>query len=105
MRDDLEEVRRALGEAVARTHLERPGDVAAARLDACVEPRGPYWNAFTTNYYPLICRAAMQGTESLQVQDGFRLRPRICVPRTSCFTSTLGETAASSSFAERCIRT
>ena len=69
---DLNAVKAGLVEAIAETHLERPGDVEDVRKDRCVAFLEPYHNVFTTNYDLLLYWVAMHGHAKLQEQDGFR---------------------------------
>lgn len=75
LREDFEAVRKALVEAVAKTHLEDPSRVHDARKDRCANFLERYYNVFTTNYDLLLYWVEMRALERLQGRDGFLSDP------------------------------
>ena len=74
LREDLQEVKDALINAIAQTHLCTPDSVSQDKRDACVAFLRPYQLIFTTNYDLLLYWSSMQCLvgEKPQFQDGFR---------------------------------
>lgn len=75
MREDLEQVKKSLVDAIAHTHLQRPNEVGDDRLSRCVQFLDPYQNVFTVCYDLLLYWVAMHGLDKLKAQDGFRDDP------------------------------
>jgi hypothetical protein len=71
MAQDLESVKVALVEALAKTHLQIPGEVGEDRLKRCREFMKPYHNIFTVNYDLLLYWVTMSEQE-MSRRDGFR---------------------------------
>jgi hypothetical protein len=71
MSKDLESVKKALVEAIAKTHLPIPNDIGESRIKRCIDFIKPYHNIFTLNYDLLLYWVAMSESELLR-RDGFR---------------------------------
>ena len=72
MSGDLTSVKRALLNAVAKTHLPHPASISDTRMNKCVEFFSPYQAIFTTNYDLLLYWVSNHALDSLKQQDGFR---------------------------------
>ncbi len=69
---DLASVKRALLNAVAKTHLPYPASISDERKNKCAEFFAPYHTIFTTNYDLLLYWVSNHALETLKQQDGFR---------------------------------
>lgn len=71
MLEDLEVVKSALVEAIARSHLDHTGCVSDDKKQAAAEFIKPYHNVFTTNYDLLLYWVVMHGDGEPTYRDGF----------------------------------
>ena len=72
MAADLETIKRALVEAVSRSHLAHTGEVTDVRKAAAAGFLAPYHNVFTTNYDLLLYWVNMAAGSPPPYEDGFR---------------------------------
>lgn len=71
MLSDLEAIKKALVDAIAKTHPDHTHDIPEAKKDTCVTFLEPYHNIFCTNYDLLLYWVEMHGHEKLAGRDGF----------------------------------
>ena len=72
IKEDLNEVKKALVEAVTKAHLPTPNKISDERKARCVEFLAPYKNIFTTNYDLLLYWVSMHGLNQFASSDCFR---------------------------------
>lgn len=72
MREDVEVVKRALVNAIGRSHLDHTGEVSDGRKDAAFEFLSPYHSIFYTNYDLILYWVNMHKGDPPPYQDGFR---------------------------------
>ena len=72
MTTDVEVVKRALVDALAKSHLEHTGKIADGRKDAALDFLSTYHNIFTTNYDLLLYWVVMHRKDGPVHEDGFR---------------------------------
>jgi len=69
---DFASVKRALLNALTKTHLPYPASITDERKDKCVEFFAPYQTIFTTNYDLLLYWVSNYALDKLKQQNGFR---------------------------------
>jgi hypothetical protein len=72
MRADLDAVKSALINSLAKTHPDHTHKVDVLKKQACIKFLMPYHNVFTTNYDLLLYWVELEGMNVLGGQDGFR---------------------------------
>jgi hypothetical protein len=70
--NDLEIIKRALVEAVAKSHLENTGKVSEQKKQSAVKFLKPYHNVFTASYDLLLYWLNMSASDPPPYGDGFR---------------------------------
>lgn len=91
MLDDLEVIKHALVDAVARSHLAHTGEVAEERKACAVTFLSPYHNLFTTNYDLLVYWVNMAAGFPPPYEDGFRADEDDPSAESVVFTEHLGD--------------
>ena len=71
MLSDLDAVKKALVDAIAKTHPDHTHDIPEKRKNTCVQFLEPYHNIFCTNYDLLLYWVEMHGHDRLGGRDGF----------------------------------
>lgn len=88
---DLEIIKQALVEAIARSHLAHTGEVADARKACAARFLSPYHNVFTTNYDLLLYWVNMAAADPPPYEDGFRADEEDPEATSVVFTEHLGD--------------
>ncbi len=93
LQEDATIVRRTLIEAVARAHLNHPGEIAEEKKVAARQFVSRYHHVFTTNYALLLYWVVLHGDRPSH-QDGFRPDPDDPEAQYLVFSERLGEREA-----------